>query len=166
MKHLIHCDRRITETLRSYGTPLLPFWKLVATKGMWLFVVIWVGVALLGWMAWWRPLIPLVLSYISLLITQAIVKRERPNFEKISGYKMWIRTYSFPSGHSTESAVLACALALYPVYPSAIIAGIFAVVLAVVAIGVMYSRIVVGVHYVTDVLAGLCLGLAYAVVLM
>lgn len=166
MKGVLSFDRKLTEKLRSYGAPVLSFWKLVAAKGMWFFVVIWVGVTLLGWMAWWRPLLPLVLSYISLLITQAMVKRERPNFEKISGYKMWIRTYSFPSGHSTESAALACALALYPAYPSAMIAGIVTAFLVLVAMGVMYSRIVVGVHYVTDVLAGLCLGLAYAVAFM
>ncbi len=166
MKRLLHFDRKLTDKLRSYGRGSLAFWKFVAAKGMWGFVGIWIGVAMMGWMTWWEPLVPLVLSYITLLIVQAIVKRERQNFEKISGYKMWIRTYSFPSGHSTESAALACALALYPAYPSMTILGIITFVLVFLALSVMYSRIAVGVHYVTDVIAGLCLGAVYAVAFM
>jgi undecaprenyl-diphosphatase len=156
-------DHRITERLRAYGVSYLPFWKWVAAKGMWLFVIVWIGVVVLGLMAWWRPFVPLVFSYLTLLLVQAMVKRERPNFEKISGYKMWIRTYSFPSGHATESAALATALALYPAYPSALLAAGVICVLALLALGVMYSRLAVGVHYVTDVLVGCVLGTVYAI---
>ncbi|NBX50733.1 phosphatase PAP2 family protein, partial [bacterium] len=49
----------------------------------------------------------------------------------------------------------------YPLYPSwemMVVSGIF---LSVVAGMVMYSRIAVGVHYVTDVIAGFCLGIVY-----
>lgn len=166
MKHLLNLDRKLTEKLRSYGKSSLAFWKFVAAKGMWGFVGVWVGVVIMGWMDWWEPLISLVLSYITLLIVQAIVKRERQNFEKISGYKMWIRTYSFPSGHSTESAALAFALALYPVYPSVIIFSVVCCLLSLICLSVVYSRIAVGVHYVTDVIAGLCLGAVYAIAFM
>jgi membrane-associated phospholipid phosphatase len=154
-------DHHITELLRKQGKHRLHFWKKVAAYGMYLFAIVWVGVSLAGWMSWWRPLIPFLLSYITLLVVQAIIKRERPNFEKISGYRMWVRTYSFPSGHSTESAALAGALLFYPLYPSLemmVVAGVF---LSVVAGMVMYSRIAVGVHYVTDVIAGFCLGIVY-----
>ena len=131
MKRFLSLDRTLTERLRSYGKGSLEFWKFIASKGMLGFVGIWIGVAGMGWMMWWEPLVPLVLSYVTLLIVQAIVKRERQNFEKISGYKMWIRTYSFPSGHSTESAVLAFALALYPAYPDAVL---FSVVCGLVSL--------------------------------
>ncbi len=166
MKRLLSLDRKLTEKLRSYGKGSLEFWKFIAAKGMLGFAIIWIGVAGMGWMVWWEPLVPLVLSYITLLIVQAIVKRERQNFEKISGYKMWIRTYSFPSGHSTESAALAFALALYPVYPSVIIFSAVCCLLSLICLLVVYSRIAVGVHYVTDVIAGVCLGAAYAVAFM
>lgn len=156
-------DHRITEKLRTYGVHHLSFWKGVAAQGMWIFGLVWIAVVLLGWMSWWRPLPPLVLSYITLLLVQAIIKRERPNFEKISGYRMWVRTYSFPSGHSTESAALAAALALFPAYPSTMIAVGVSIFLAVLAVFVMYSRLAVGVHYVTDVLGGCALGILYAI---
>lgn len=166
MKHVLSLDHKLTEKLRSYGKRSLEFWKFIAAKGMWAFGVIWVLVVAMGWMAWWKPFIPLVLSYITLLIVQAIIKRERQNFEKISGYKMWIRTYSFPSGHSTESAALAFALALYPVYPSMAIFSVVCCLLSLICLLVMYSRIAVGVHYVTDVVAGFCLGAVYVVAFM
>lgn len=156
-------DHRITEKLRMFGARHLSFWSSVASQGMWLFGIVWVAIVLLGWMPWWKPVAPFVLSYITLLVVQTIVKRERPNFEKISGYRMWIRTYSFPSGHSTESAVLAAALVLFPDYPSLMVAVGVSVFLVILAILVMYSRLAVGVHYVTDVLAGCALGLLYVV---
>ncbi|NBS69562.1 phosphatase PAP2 family protein [bacterium] len=154
-------DHHLTERLRQRGRHYLLFWKKIAAYGMCLFAIVWIGVSFAGWMPWWRPLIPFLLSYITLLVVQAIIKRERPNFEKISGYRMWVRTYSFPSGHATESAALAGALLFYPLYPSwemMVVSGIF---LSVVVGMVMYSRIAVGVHYVTDVIAGFCLGIVY-----
>jgi len=166
MKYALSLDHKLTEKFRSYGKGSLEFWKFIAAKGMLGFVIIWIGIAGMGWMTWWEPLVPLVLSYITLLIVQAIVKRERQNFEKISGYKMWIRTYSFPSGHSTESAALAFALALYPTYPDALFFSVVCCLLSLLCLLVVYSRIAVGVHYVTDVIAGLCLGVAYAIAFM
>lgn len=158
----MNLDHRLTLFLRKKSASQLSFWKLVAGKGMWFFVVAWALFVMLGWMTWWMPVLPLVLSYITLLCVQAIVKRERPHFEKISGYRMWIRTYSFPSGHSTESTVLALALLLFPAFPSMTALAIAACALGGLALLVMYSRIAVGVHYVTDVLAGCALGTLYA----
>ena len=154
-------DHRLTENLRAYGASRLSFWKIVASQGMWLFVAVWIVVAAYGLMPWWRPILPLVLSYVTLLIVQAMVKRERPNFEKISGYRMWIRTYSFPSGHSTQSAVFALSLMLFPLYPSMAVAVGVSAFLVALALLIMYSRLAVGVHYVTDVLAGCALGALY-----
>jgi membrane-associated phospholipid phosphatase len=166
MNRLLNLDRKLTKKLCSYGRNSLEFWKFIASKGMWGFVGIWIGIAGMGWMTWWEPLIPLVLSYIALLIVQAIIKRERQDFEKISGYKMWIRTYSFPSGHSTESAALTFALALYPVYPSVMMFSTVCGLLSLICVLVVYSRIAVGVHYLADVIAGLCLGAVYAAAFM
>lgn len=158
----MNLDHRLTLFLRKKSALQLQFWKFIAAQGMWIFVVAWILFVVMGWLVWWMPAVPLVLSYITLLCVQAIVKRERPNFEKISGYRMWIRTYSFPSGHSTESSVLALALVLFPVFPSAGVLVGSIVVLCGVALLIMYSRIAVGVHYVTDVLAGFALGTLYA----
>jgi undecaprenyl-diphosphatase len=67
-------------------------------------------------------------------------------------------TSSFPSGHATTS--FACAATLAP-----FVGRRGAVVLYVLAAGIAYSRVYVGVHYPLDVLAGAALGLLVATAL-
>jgi len=62
-------------------------------------------------------------------------------------------TFSFPSNHATNAFALAAFFATY--YRQR------AVLLFTIAALVGYSRIYVGVHYPTDVLAGACLGVAF-----
>ncbi len=133
----------------------------MAGQGMYAFLFVWILLVAFDALVWWRPAVPLFLSYISLLLIQAIVKRERPDFERISGYRMWIRTYSFPSGHATESTALAGSLFFYAQYPSLEVAVIAAIVLGGLAVLIMYSRIVIGVHYFFDVVGGFLLGSLY-----
>ncbi len=63
-------------------------------------------------------------------------------------------TASFPSGHAASS--FACALVLASSTP------LRAVPLLVLAVGIAFSRVYVGVHYPLDVLAGATLGLVVA----
>ena len=67
--------------------------------------------------------------------------------------------YSFPSGHAMESTALAVAIALLAWGTRwqwwAVTAG------ALFALGVGVSRVYLGVHYPSDVLAGWCAGLAW-----
>jgi undecaprenyl-diphosphatase len=65
-------------------------------------------------------------------------------------------TYSLPSGHATIS--FACATVLALAIPR------LAVPFAVLAAAVAWSRVIVGVHYPFDVLAGAVLGLAVGLV--
>ncbi|MCY6371986.1 phosphatase PAP2 family protein [Clostridium ganghwense] len=88
-------------------------------------------------------------------VTQLIktsVNRIRP-FLKISNLnikKIGIDEYSFPSGHTTAAFSMAITTALF--YPS------IAIVSIVLACSVGISRMYLGVHYPTDVLAGSFLG--------
>jgi undecaprenyl-diphosphatase len=67
-------------------------------------------------------------------------------------------THSFPSGHATTS--FACASTLAPFVPR-----FGVVVLYVLAAGIAYSRVYVGVHYPLDVIGGAALGLLVAIAL-
>ena len=60
--------------------------------------------------------------------------------------------YSFPTGHTCAS--FACALVLYRILPKKY--GVPAVILASL---IAFSRLSVGVHYPTDVLGGMFVGI-------
>lgn len=81
------------------------------------------------------------------------IKRERP-YEKYPGItrKVNEHTFSFPSGHTTTAFAAATTLTLqYPKWKVAIPAYVWAT-------AVSYSRLRLGVHYPTDVFAGIIIG--------
>jgi undecaprenyl-diphosphatase len=71
---------------------------------------------------------------------------------------------SFPSGHATMSAVtyLALGVLLAEVHPARRFKLYFISLALVITVAVGLSRIYLGVHYPTDVLAGWCIGAAWA----
>ena len=92
-----------------------------------------------------------------------VFERPRPD---IVGHAASVFTTSFPSGHATLSAITYLTL-------GALLAGLHQsqrfklyflglAILLTIAVGI--SRIYLGVHYPTDVLAGWCIGAAWAAV--
>jgi undecaprenyl-diphosphatase len=92
-------------------------------------------------------------------ILKAIFERPRPSFEDPVATASW---FSFPSGHALSSIAVYGALAYLIVgggrssQARALVAG---VAFLVALIG--FSRLYLGVHYLTDVLAGYSAGLAW-----
>lgn len=82
-----------------------------------------------------------------------LMSRERPYkiLEHLHTFGIELRDYSFPSGHTTASFSLATTLAVN--LPKV------AVVVLVLALIIGMSRIYLGVHYPTDVVAGIILGI-------
>ena len=102
---------------------------------------------------------------IGLLVTNLIIKnwaaRIRP-YELIPGLQCIVplaKDYSFPSGHATNS--LACAWVLFRKTPKKY--GVPALILAIL---ISLSRLYVGIHYPTDVLGGVVIGICSAVLAM
>lgn len=94
----------------------------------------------------------LFIAWLITLAIEFIVKRPRP-FQAMKTHPLaryWVPTPSFPSAHATwafAGAVLTCLV--NPVW------GAIALVLAVL---VAWSRVYVGVHYLSDVVAGAIVG--------
>lgn len=85
-------------------------------------------------------------------ISKQYFKRNRPP-EAIPGFKSVVipsDQFSFPSGHTSAAFVFACIFTFF--YPS------LAVVLYFWALAVGVSRVVLGVHFPSDIIAGAFLG--------
>jgi undecaprenyl-diphosphatase len=121
---------------------------------------VWIAIALAFAVVWRRPavLVDVVVAVVAAdLIADAgklLVYRHRP-FEHQLGPSE--RTHSFPSGHSATSFAAATVLAWYaPRWRWWFFA---------LASLIAFSRLYLGVHYPTDVVAGACVGVATALLL-
>lgn len=150
----------IQEHLRSDF--FTPFWLFVTTTGNGGLLMIAVACFLLAFKKTRKLgatcIIALVLSglFTSLLI-KPLVARVRP-YEVIEGLTILVPKqidFSFPSGHS--SGAFALAWVLFRSLPKK-----FGIPALVYALLMAFSRLYLGVHYPTDVLAGVVLGILYA----
>lgn len=91
-------------------------------------------------------------------IAKSILSRERPYniLKHLNTFEINLKDYSFPSGHSSASFSLAMVIAFN--IPK------LSVLVLIMALLVGISRIYIGVHYPTDVAAGIFLGMASAFV--
>jgi undecaprenyl-diphosphatase len=168
-------DKRIFGLLRLPGHPhsaIGPAWlsdvmrDLTALGGatvMTLTTVLAVT-ALLFHKRWKRAVVlgsVVVLAQVCDEVLKGVYNRPRPDFAVAGAYSY---AQSFPSGHSTTSAALWLSLAMIaasfqdqPGHKAFWIA-----MAAIVVVGVGLSRVFLGVHWPTDVLAGWMLGACWA----
>lgn len=162
LSRLRELDRRVTARLRALpirraGRTAL---SVIAHSGDSLIVI--PALALLWWAEHFGRqsiAVPLIIGYAaSVLLTTLVkyaVRRRRPEGEWGSLYR---RTdpHSFPSGHASRTITLTLVL----LGRHLVLAG---VLLLVWSLAVGFARIVLGVHFLLDVLAGYLLGLAIGI---
>jgi membrane-associated phospholipid phosphatase len=102
--------------------------------------------------------ISIVIQALTVFSLKGLIRRRRPEGEWGGIYRQ-LDPHSFPSGHATRAVMLAVlALSLGPAW--------FGWLVAVWAPLVCLSRVMTGVHYISDILGGMVLGLAMGVVLV
>ena len=116
------------------------------------------------WKRYWYRLVALLLIVPGGVLLNILLKfvfaRQRPTFEHPL---VIVLGYSFPSGHAFAATVLYGGLAAFAVMAlqtwrwrvSAVLGAVSLVVL------VAFTRVALGVHYLSDVLGGMALGLAW-----
>ena len=107
----------------------------------------------------WRPAAYLMIVGVGISLlnngVKLIVDRERPDIARLSGHS----GSSFPSGHSAFAAACAAAIMLIVARKQRTSTRWFASLVAVlVATSVAATRVLLGVHWVSDVVAGVVVG--------
>lgn len=118
---------------------------------------VWLAAGLVGAAAdperrgdWLRATATIAGAHVASMVVKRVVRRPRP---AIAGLEPLVRTagrHSFPSSHSVSSA--AAAVAFHGLLPTA--------ATGTAAAATCFSRLVVGVHYPSDVVAGATMGVA------
>ncbi len=114
--------------------------------------------------------VPVAVILLSQVVSQGVVAAVKPFFHRMRP-DHWLlyreKDFSFPSGHSTTAIVFFVALAIVS-WRSPLprpLATTFASLAAVCAIGIPWSRLALGAHFVTDVTGGLVFGAGWLCVL-
>jgi membrane-associated phospholipid phosphatase len=91
-------------------------------------------------------------------LVKALVERARPDIHRLSA----VSGSSFPSGHATAAAATFAALALvFGRSHSPRVRAVLAGIAVALAVAVACSRVLLGVHWFSDVVGGLALGWAW-----
>lgn len=122
----------------------------------------WIAVGMLGAALdgrrrreWGTSLVGVVGSHAASIVIKRVVRRPRPHDPRIAVHVGTPSRLSFPSSHATSTTAAAILYGRLLGGPSALAGG-------VLVPGMALSRLVLGVHYPTDVLAGSVLGAACA----
>lgn len=161
LTNLAMLDANILLYLQEYFRQewMMPFWTFITSLGdggrLWIVLSV---ILLIPKRTRCVGITALLALGIGALITNAalknIVARTRP-YEMINGLILLVEKqsdFSFPSGHSCAS--FAAAMVYYKMLPKRY--GVPAVVLAAL---IAFSRLYVGVHYPSDVIAGILVGI-------
>lgn len=160
-------DKKISAWLHAHASPPVTMAMLVIThshRPLGICLMAGICAVFLVWQRRWYWLCALVLAVpgglILNLVMKAIFTRARPVF---TDPLLTLSTYSFPSGHALGSTVFYGALLAFVfgnVQASSwrLLAVLFA---ALMILLVAFSRVYLGVHYMSDVLAAIMEGVAW-----
>src|SRR5215203_1269985 len=162
---IVRFDRALDDYLHAHATPALTTFFLIVTALGSIEAIVLLGVVVATFLAWGRRWVFLG-SWLAAVagsaflnhVLKGLFERPRPHFEH--PLLLVETSYSFPSGHAMECFVIYGMLAYLAVLAlrswESRVAVVFEAALFVVLIG--FSRMYLGVHYFSDVLAGYAAG--------
>lgn len=155
---MIELDGRLTERLRIAENPGLIRWfsAFLAHSGdSWFWLA---GLVLLWWLGstYWKGraltlIVAILVTAVVVYLVKLLVRRRRPEGEWGKFYRS-TDPHSFPSGHAVRAVMLAVImLGIGPLW--------LGLVLLIWAPLVALARVAMGLHYLSDALAGMFMGL-------
>lgn len=152
-------DRKLMLRVNRWEAPLwFRRWMLLATRGGdgWLWGTIGFVLLCFGgerrFMALEAGFVSVCIGLATFAILKQITGRERPREPHCWASLLPPDRFSFPSGHTITAFAVAMPLGLF--YPSLMVGLVFC------ALSIGASRVMLGLHYLSDVLAGLAIGIA------
>jgi undecaprenyl-diphosphatase len=156
-KNILELDARLSAQMRVAGRPglLRTVAIVLAHSGdSWFW---WAGLGLLWWFgnSFWRPwalivLLSIIALAVIVLAIKFTIRRRRPEGDWGGVYRK-TDPHSFPSGHAARAVLIAVlALGIGP--------GWLALIICIWAPLVALARVAMGVHYLSDIVAGFGLG--------
>jgi undecaprenyl-diphosphatase len=157
-------DRKIMRRLNRWEAPhWIRKWMVLASRGGdgWLWSVIGLVLLLFGgsrrFDALGAGVVSVGVGQLTFFVMKRMIGRERPCATEAHCWAILLPPdrFSFPSGHTITAFAIAFSLGLY--YPGLLAGFIFC------AVSVAASRVILGLHYISDVLAGILIGTAVGV---
>jgi undecaprenyl-diphosphatase len=155
-------DRKLMRCVNQWQAPhWIRRWMVFASRGGdgWLWSAI--GMILL-FFGGERRFVALEAGFVSVgagqltfFVLKRLIGRERPSEPHCWASLLPPDRFSFPSGHTITAFAIAFSLGLY--YPTLIVGLVFC------ALSVASSRVILGLHYLSDVLVGIIIGTAIGV---
>ena len=157
---LVRLDHAVLRsTRRTLGrTPAVPVARAMSHFGE--HAIGWIALGGVGWLSgrrrdeWAAGTVGVVAAHAAGVVVKRIVRRVRPALEDVPALVSTPSRLSFPSAHSTSTA--AAAVGFAPMVGAPLMAGVTGAMLV--------SRVLLGVHYPSDVVTGAALGAGVATV--